>query len=711
MIELLAPAGNMECLKAAVLNGADAIYLGLGQFNARQRADNFNKDNFLEAINFCHLRNVKVYLTLNTLIYPNEMESALDTCLFAYNHGVDAVIVQDLGLADNIKKYLPKLPIHASTQCTAINANGVKNLKKLGFNRVVAGREADLEQLTKMCQQGVDIEVFIHGALCVSYSGQCLMSSLNGGRSGNRGLCAQPCRLTYDIYEDEKKIDSKYVLSPKDVCTIDYIKEIIDSGVKSLKIEGRMKTPQYVATVVSSYRKAINQCDITKEKDKLLQVFNREGFFDSYLFKKPGKNNMAYNSSKNTGLLIGKVLSVNQQRDMITISSTKQVESGDGISFGYSEHGMYIRLISHTQNSYNIIASGYYPPINCEVYLTYDKSFYKIAKASYQEEYKRKCDIDIQVKFSKGHIPQISCQGIIVLGEKPCELANSVYKQRIIDQLSKSGNSLFSIKNIKGEIEDDAYYPVALINKMRRELLNKLEENKKVVINNHEFNLELLPDIEKKESKKISIFFYQYREDISLDKLKVDIIYLPISAKNKVKDSRIVFWQLDDEQPVDNTLVSNIGLLSNNNYLDFGMNITNPWTIKAINKITKVQSFTLSVELLLKIQNSILMKTSINGEVVVYGKVPAMKSVYCPNGAIYNKSECSLHQLTLKNNNQTYEVLPYCSSCSSYILSSEPINLLDKKLTCDIYRLNIHNESITKINELISKIKINCILS
>lgn len=707
MIELLAPAGNMECLKAAVLNGADAIYLGLGQFNARQRADNFNKDNFLEAINFCHLRNVKVYLTLNTLIYTNEIKSALDTCLFAYNHGVDAVIVQDLGLADNIKKYIPELPIHASTQCTIINASGVKNLKKLGFERVVAGREVTLEQLTDMCLQGVDIEVFIHGALCISYSGQCLMSSLNGGRSGNRGLCAQPCRLKYDVYEQNKIIDSKYVLSPKDVCTIDNIHEIINSGVKSLKIEGRMKTPQYVATVVSSYRKAINKCaiDIIEEKNKLLQVFNREGFFDSYLFNKPGKNNMAYNSSKNTGLLIGKVISVNQQRDMITISSTRQVESGDGISFGYSGHGMYIRLISHNQNNYNIIASGYYPPINSDVYLTYDKSLDKKAKASYQDEYNKKSDIDIQVKFIKDQIPIISCHGITVLGEKPCELANSVYKQRIVDQLLKSGNSLFSIKEIEGKIEDDVYYPVALINKMRRELLIKLEESKKVVIGNHQISLEPLPDIEKKESKKISIFFYQYREDISLEKLEANIIYLPISAKNKVNDKRIIFWQLDDEKPINNTLVSNIGLLSNSNYLDFGMNVTNPWTIKAISKITKVQSVTLSVEIPFKLQNSILMKTDIKGEIVVYGKVPVMKSVYCPNGALYNKNECSLHKLTLKNDNQTYEVIPYCSSCSSYILSSEPINLIDKILTCDIYRLNIHNESITNINELITQIK------
>ncbi|MCK5811855.1 MAG: U32 family peptidase [Clostridiales bacterium] len=705
MIELLAPAGNMECLKAAVLNGADAIYLGLGQFNARQRAINFNKDNFLEAMNFCHLRNVKVYLTLNTLIYPNEMKSALDTCLFAYNHGVDAVIVQDLGLANNIKKYLPKLPIHASTQCTAINANGAKNLKKLGFKRVVAGREVNLENLTKMCQEEIDIEVFIHGALCISYSGQCLMSSLNGGRSGNRGLCAQPCRLSYDIYEGEEKIDNKFILSPKDVCTIEHINEIINSGVKSLKIEGRMKTPQYVAAVVSSYRKAINQYDISKEKEKLLQVFNREGFFDSYLFKKPGENNMAYNSSKNTGLLIGKVIAVNQKKDMITILSNKKIESGDGISFGYSEHGMYIRLISHTQNSYNIIASNYYPPINCDVYLTYDKSLDKELKATYHNEYSKKNSIDLYVEFKKTQIPKISYQGISVLGEKTCELANSVFKQRIINQLSKSGNSLFLIKNIKGEIEDDAYYPVALINKMRRELLSKLEESNKVVIDNHQINLELLPDIEKKESKKISIFFYQFRKDISLDTLKVDIIYLPLSAKNKVKDKRVIFWQLEDEQPLNNTLVSNIGLLSNSSYLDFGINVTNPWTIKALNEITKVQSVTLSVELPLKMQNSILMKTDIKGEVVVYGKVPAMKSVYCPNGALYNKSECSLHQLTLKNNNQTYEVIPYCDSCTSYILSSEPINLLDKELMCDIYRLNIYNESITKINELILEIE------
>jgi len=237
MIELLAPAGNMESLKAAILNGADAVYMGLGTFNARKRADNFTNENFLEAVDFCHLRNKKIYLALNILIHTEEMNEALKVALFAYNNGVDGIIVQDLGLADNIKKYIPNVKLHASTQCTAINKKGVSNLIKLGFDRVVVGRELTINQLNEVCKLNTDIEVFVHGALCVSYSGQCLMSSLNGGRSGNRGMCAQPCRLKYDVYEGNNKITSCNILSPKDVCTIEKVEEIIKSGVHKYLIE------------------------------------------------------------------------------------------------------------------------------------------------------------------------------------------------------------------------------------------------------------------------------------------------------------------------------------------------------------------------------------------------------------------------------------------------------------------------------------------
>ena len=304
-VELLSPVGNFECLKAAVQSGADAIYFGADKLNARQNSDNFNKEELARAIEYAKLRNVKTHLTLNILIQNNEFEEAIELVNYAYKMGIDAVIVQDLGLAKKIIEMFPDLEVHGSTQMTTYNINGVKELEKLGFNRVVLARELSIEEIKNICKNSnIDIEVFVHGALCICYSGQCLMSSIIGGRSGNRGKCAGTCRLPYSLLKDNQKINSGYLLSSKDVCTLDILPELINSGIKSLKIEGRMKSPEYVATVTSIYRKYIdlansgNQYFVDKQdKEKLLQVFNRGGFSTRIL---KGKTRKRYDVYKKT---------------------------------------------------------------------------------------------------------------------------------------------------------------------------------------------------------------------------------------------------------------------------------------------------------------------------------------------------------------------------------------------------------------------------
>ncbi len=301
-IELLSPAGNFECLKAAVQNGADAVYFGANKFNARVNSTNFNKEELKEAIEYAKLRNVKTHLTLNILIQNDEFKDALELVKYVYELGIDAVIVQDLGLAKEIIKNFPGLEVHSSTQMTTYNLEGVKQLEKLGFNRAVLARELTLEEIKKICKDSkMDIEIFIHGALCICYSGQCLMSSLIGGRSGNRGKCAGTCRLPYTLLKDKTIQEKGYLLSSKDVCTLDILPEIINSGVKSLKIEGRMKSPEYVAIVTSIYRKYIDLIKSGKEykvdprdKEILMQIFNRGGF-STRLFKwKTWKRNDVY---------------------------------------------------------------------------------------------------------------------------------------------------------------------------------------------------------------------------------------------------------------------------------------------------------------------------------------------------------------------------------------------------------------------------------
>ena len=280
MLELLAPAGSMDAQKAAVQNGADAVYLGCGTFNARQSAKNFTPQTLAEAVKYCHVRGVQVHLTLNTLVSDRETPELMEMIRHAATVGVDAFIVQDLNVAQLCRQIAPKVSIHGSTQMTIHNLAGVQLCEAMGMSRVVLSRELTREEIRYICEHSnVEIEVFGHGALCMSYSGQCYMSSVIGGRSGNRGRCAQPCRQSYGY----GRWENKYPLSLKDNCLVRYVRELEAMGVASLKLEGRMKRPEYVATVTSVYRRAIDEGVVTRDMKKdLMTAFNREGFTDGY---------------------------------------------------------------------------------------------------------------------------------------------------------------------------------------------------------------------------------------------------------------------------------------------------------------------------------------------------------------------------------------------------------------------------------------------
>ena len=280
MLELLAPAGSMEALRAAVQNGANAVYLGCGQFNARQSAKNFTPQALTEAIKYCHIRGVAVHLTLNTLVSDKETEEATALIRHAATAGVDAFIVQDLGIVQLCQQVAPHIPLHGSTQMTVHSLPGVQFCAGLGMSRVVLSRELSREEIRYICANSpIEIEVFGHGALCMSYSGQCYLSAAIGGRSGNRGRCAQPCRKSYGY----DRWENKFPLSLKDNCTVQYVKDLEDMGVASLKLEGRMKRPEYVAAVTQVYRSAIDTGSVTREMmERLATAFNRQGFTDYY---------------------------------------------------------------------------------------------------------------------------------------------------------------------------------------------------------------------------------------------------------------------------------------------------------------------------------------------------------------------------------------------------------------------------------------------
>ena len=288
--EVLSPAGSMESLVVAVRSGADAVYIGAQNFSARRNADNFTEDEIKQAVEFCHIRNVKVYLALNIMLKQSELKAAFKTALNAYNAGIDAVIIQDLGLARLIKEYIPNLEMHASTQMSVNSPAALEKLKQMGFSRVVAGREMSERQLKEFCNEAkrfdMQVEVFVHGALCMSVSGQCLLSSVLGARSGNRGLCAGPCRLPFAVENG-----NGYDLSLKDLSLFENIKQLKAMGVDSLKIEGRMKRPEYIAAATCACRMAVDTDTVDAELNKILKgVFTRSGFTNGYFEGKIGKD-------------------------------------------------------------------------------------------------------------------------------------------------------------------------------------------------------------------------------------------------------------------------------------------------------------------------------------------------------------------------------------------------------------------------------------
>ena len=310
-VELLSPAGDFESLVSAVQNGADSVYFGANKFNARINSTNFEGEELEKAITYAKLRNVKTHLTVNTLIKNDEFEEAINVIKSAYEAGIDAVIIQDLGLAKKVIELFPNIDVHSSTQMTIHNIEGVKSLEELGSKRIVLARELPIDEIKNICKNTkAEIEIFVHGALCISYSGQCLMSSIIGGRSGNRGKCAGTCRLPYELIEktNNKVLEKGYLLSSKDVLTLDILPELIASGVKAFKIEGRMKSPEYVGIVTKIYRKYIdlayssNQYIVEElDREMLLQAFNRGEASTGYLKGKLRKRNDVHKKAKPFG--------------------------------------------------------------------------------------------------------------------------------------------------------------------------------------------------------------------------------------------------------------------------------------------------------------------------------------------------------------------------------------------------------------------------
>lgn len=507
MVELLSPVGDFECLNAAVQNGANSVYFGADIFSARAFATNFDDETLEKVIEYAKIRGVKTNLTLNTLIKNNELESALNLAKKAYKFGIDAIIVQDLGLAMKLIKTFPDLPIHASTQMTVHNLNGALKLQDLGFKRIVLSRELSVNDIDFICKNtDVEIEIFIHGALCISYSGQCLFSSMIGGRSGNRGKCAGPCRLPFELLENDKKINSGYLLSTRDLCGLDYIPKLIESGVKCFKIEGRMKSPEYVATVTRIYRKYIdlaysNEEYIIDENDRkeLLQVFNR-GMSSSGHLSNLGNKDLVYKEKPNNmGLYLGKIQKYNDKKGLITIKLNEPIKIGDTISVD-SEQGSYTVSELMNCNNKNITETNVGDTViigrmkgniklGNNVYKMSSKELSDLAKSSYSKEYRKVAlNCNISIKEGKPIVVSVSSASNIELYKDlfinyvsdliPLEAKNRpLSEETIISQFSKTASTPFEFKHFNIDLDDGLFIPkLSLLNDLRRKVLALVDD-------------------------------------------------------------------------------------------------------------------------------------------------------------------------------------------------------------------------------------------
>jgi len=486
-IELLAPAGSMESVYAAVQMRADAVYIGGSKFSARAYAFNFDDENIALAVDYCHIYGVKVYVTLNTLVKDNELKEIMEYVGFLYSIGVDALIVQDTGLIYLVKNNFPEFELHASTQMTIHNGEAALFLKEIGFTRIVLSRELSLKEIDYISNTlNLETEVFIHGALCICYSGQCLMSSIIGGRSGNRGRCAQPCRLPYTLIDKSTNKEHKaYILSPKDICTIDKLKDIVASGTSSLKIEGRMKRAEYVSGVVEIYRRALDNIynnkiqKLDKDTKVLTQLFNREGFSKAYLYGNTGKNMMAYKVPKNSGIPIGIA------NDDLSVTLLENVAIKDGVMF--LDDGFTLSKIIKDGVDVGSALKGDRVLLKPTKFKVGD-FLYKISDAhlmnelaqSYSDKFKRKIELNLSIEFNVNKPLKISTsyfgksfnsQGDLVQNaiNKPLD------RVRLIKNLSKTGDTPFIINEVIFESFEEGFIPMASLNLVRRELIESVQ--------------------------------------------------------------------------------------------------------------------------------------------------------------------------------------------------------------------------------------------
>ena len=740
-VELLAPVGSFEALKAAVQNGANAVYLGGKDFGARASANNFDRDELKEAVKYAHIRGVQVFVTTNTLRKENEIEDFLEYAKFLYDIDVDAIILQDIGMARLIKRELPDFELHASTQMVAHSLEDVKYLESVGFDRVVLAREVTVEEIKYICDNcKADIEVFVHGALCVCYSGQCLMSSMIGNRSGNRGRCAQPCRQRYeliDVYTGEVvNSNGDYLLSPRDLNAIEEIDKVIDAGVHSLKIEGRMKRPEYVATVIDGYRKTIdeylatNKLNVSDETiNDLYTIFNRK-FTKGLLLGDVGKDMMNSQLPNNQGLYVGTVVDYNKKAKRLKII----IKNGNIETIGYKGETIELDFVGEARKGQIVFKTSDSELMDrVQATFTQDKEFVKNI-------------IDAKITIKLGQKPILTLKDrhsneATIEGDKIVEEAMKVAlsKEKVETQLRKLGNTPYELDLLEIELDDNVSLPISLLNQMRRDCIELLDKERvsiknrkyknktvkyKPVLYNRNKQQEIsvkVKNLEQLESAlECGVDRIYYEDTNTIDKgmslaMKYNkkVIY---SAPRIIRNKEYNHLAKANNAGVESVQVGNYGSIDY--FKDKKLNIDyylNAFNSETINYYKEIGADTLCISQELNINEikETIKYTDINIESVVYGYTPLMITEYCPMGVIVRDckkdkrvAKCKESIYALRNSKGDEFRVSQDIFCRSTIYNSNVTCMLDNlyelhEIGINVLRLDFTLEDKETVKEVI----------
>lgn len=628
-IELLAPAGNETALHAAVQSGADAVYIGGTRFGARHSAKNFTIDAIKEQTEYCHLYGVDVHVAVNTLIKEKELNEVVEYARELNDAGVDALIIQDIGAAKLIHKALPDMQLHASTQMTVTSLDGVKYLEDLGFSRVVLGRELNKKEIETICAGAkAEIETFAHGAICMCYSGQCLMSSILGGRSGNRGRCAQPCRLNYTMLENGKPCGNAYVLSPRDMALVRHLKELRDIGVSSLKIEGRLKRAEYVSAVVGIYRKYIDSDVEVSKQDmrELHDAFSRSGFTDGYFTGNLGAPMMSH---KNPG----------NDNNTFTEEAKKRAAA--------------------------------------------DANVRKIP-VSISGTMRKGEPVRVSVFDSDGNFAEAESGAAVNKAvNKPLD------KQRFLAQLIKMGSTPFEAVEMYADMDEDAAAPIKDINSARRAALEKLALIRSVRPKGRSLSVELPQMVKRPEiQQKFSAEVRTVEQGRAAIESGIDLIYAPheaaVELQREFKDIEVVTRTEDifKEQKI----VTGAASVSSNAAIRhyeksgiklYGTHRLNVFNAASLEHYSHLALVTLSPELKLSEIRDIAKHCNAPFELIGYGRIPLMLMKNCPVKAM---GRCQKYKDRISLKDRRGEEFPIIchKGCIAELLNSKPLYMADK---------------------------------